>query len=95
MNPEAAGLLNPFPWYETMRRNSPVYQSEPGIWHVFHYEDVKRVLSDFTQFSSEFHGGRHDPSRPIGSSLIAMDPLRTTSCADWSVRPSHPGRWKI
>ncbi len=76
MSAEAEQLLNPFPWYKTMRENSPVYQSEPGVWHVFRYDDVKRVLSDFTEFSSGFHGGAPDPSHPIGSSLIAMDPPR-------------------
>jgi len=68
--------LNPFPWYRLMRETQPVYYNpQYHFWQVFGYEDVQRVLSDYTSFSSVFGGGgeRRDP---LGSSLISMDPPR-------------------
>ncbi|EPZ43066.1 hypothetical protein [Alicyclobacillus acidoterrestris] len=38
-------LRNPFPWYEHMRLNRPVWEEQPGVWHVFRHEDVKRAPS--------------------------------------------------
>jgi cytochrome P450 len=70
--------LDPFPLYETMRQSYPVYHDpERNSWHVFRYEDVKRVLSDFATFSSQFRGGeRADPSSPFSASIISSDPPR-------------------
>ncbi len=68
--------LNPFPWYRTMREAQPVYYNpQYRSWQVFCYDDVQRVLSDYTSFSSAFGGGgqSHDP---LGSSLVSMDPPR-------------------
>ena len=46
-------MLDPFPWYETMRKDSPVrYDESRDRWDVFRYDDVKRVLSDHTTFSA-------------------------------------------
>lgn len=45
---------NPYPWYKEMRDHHPVFYDEgQRVWNVFRYDDVKRVLSDFTTFSSE------------------------------------------
>ena len=64
--------LNPFPWYRHMRETQPVYYNpQYNYWQVFRYEDVQRVLSDYTSFSSGFGGGD-----PLSSSLISMDPPR-------------------
>ena len=68
--------LNPFPRYRLMRESHPVfYQPQYQFWQVFRYEDVQRVLSDYTSFSSAMGGGgqRQDP---LGSSLVTMDPPR-------------------
>src|SRR2546430_10670369 len=68
--------LNPFPWYHHMRQTQPVYYNpQYHYWQVFRYEDVQRVLSDYTSFSSTFGGGDqgHDP---LSSSLVSMDPPR-------------------
>jgi len=68
--------LNPFPWYRLMRETQPVYYNpQYHFWQVFGYEDVQRVLSDYTSFSSVFGGGG-ERSDPLGSSLISMDPPR-------------------
>ncbi len=67
-------LLNPFPWYSRMRTTEPVhYYEQYGIWQVFRYDDVQRVLSDYTTFSSSFGGQGQDP---LSNSLISMDPPR-------------------
>jgi cytochrome P450 len=67
-------LLNPFPWYDTMRKTDPVhYYEQYGIWQAFRYNDVQRVLSDYTAFSSSFGGQNQDP---LSTSLISMDPPR-------------------
>ncbi len=66
---------DPFPWYERMRRESPVYvDPHSGALSVFGYDDVQRVLSDYEAFSSE--RGRRDGSSALGSSLISSDPPR-------------------
>src|SRR3989440_6235989 len=68
--------LNPFPWYRLMRETQPVYYNpQYHFWQVFGYEDVQRVLSDYTSFSSVFGGGGENRD-PLGSSLISMDPPR-------------------
>lgn len=65
---------DPFPWYQQMRHLAPVYTiPESKEWHVFSYEDVKRVLSDFQHFSSDFG---EVPDFPIESSILRMDPPR-------------------
>lgn len=66
---------NPFPWYQDMLKNAPVWRDAEGSVHVFSYESVSTVLSDYTRFSSNF-GGKDDPHHPINQSLIATDPPR-------------------
>jgi cytochrome P450 len=70
--------LDPFPLYETMRQSYPVYHDpERDSWHVFRYEDVKRVLSEYATFSSQFRGSEPaDPSSPFSASIISSDPPR-------------------
>ena len=68
--------LNPFPWYRSMREARPVYYNpQHRFWQVFRYDDVQRVLSDYTSFSSAFGGGGQGRD-PLSSSLISMDPPR-------------------
>lgn len=64
--------LNPYPGYKTMRESQPVnHNPMTGMWEVFRYSDVQRVLSDHAAFSSEFVSGG-----PFSSSVISMDPPR-------------------
>ena len=44
---------NPFPFYQEMRTTKPIYKDSSHRWNVFLHEDVKRVLSDGEQFSSQ------------------------------------------
>ncbi len=70
--------LNPFPLYETMRQEHPVYYDpQRGSWHIFRYEDVLRVLSDYAVFSSHMGGEEPaDASSPFAASIISSDPPR-------------------
>ena len=70
--------LNPFPHYEAMRRSDPVSQDrESGVWHVFGYGDVQRVLSDHATFSSRFGGDNpSETGQLFAASLINTDPPR-------------------
>ena len=70
--------LDPFPLYETMRREQALYHDpQRGNWNVFGYEDVQRVLSDYESFSSQFRGDRPAQSdQPFAASLITTDPPR-------------------
>ena len=46
--------LNPFEYYRKMRESDPVaYDEKNKIWTLFRYEDVLRVTSDYSTFSSE------------------------------------------
>ena len=65
--------LNPFPWFRIMRESAPVYfEQRNDLWNVFRYDDVQTVLTDYTNFSSQFIGS----NQPIDASLINTDPPR-------------------
>ncbi|AXJ10022.1 cytochrome P450 [Arthrobacter sp. PM3] len=70
--------LNPFPYYQAMRQSDPVFQDqETGVWHVYGYDDVQRVLSEHATFSSRMGG--ENPSETgqlFSASLINTDPPR-------------------
>ncbi|MFL5626091.1 MAG: cytochrome P450 [Ktedonobacteraceae bacterium] len=55
------------------RESAPVnYNSDTGMWSVFCYQDVQRVLSEHATFSSSYMGREG----PFSESLIGMDPPR-------------------
>ena len=70
--------LDPYPFYAQMREAAPVFRGErAGLWHVFRYDDVQRVLSDYEAFSS--HQPREEQSETgalFAASLINTDPPR-------------------
>jgi cytochrome P450 len=42
-------------WYRDMQKRQPIrYRKDSGIWEVFRYDDVQRVLTDHAFFSVEF-----------------------------------------
>ncbi|ASK64013.1 cytochrome P450 [Virgibacillus phasianinus] len=44
----------PLDWYKEMLTNNPIhFHEETNTWHVFKYEDVKQVLTNYEFFSSE------------------------------------------
>ena len=52
---------NPYPLYDQMRRQSPVFHVPPPFdaWLIFDYEGVKRALNDHDAFSSRVPAPRH------------------------------------
>ncbi|GAC1568661.1 MAG: monooxygenase YjiB [Ktedonobacteraceae bacterium] len=65
--------LDPFPWFKMMRESAPVYlDPRRHNWYVFSYNDVQRVLSEYSTFSSQFIGS----DQPLDASMINMDPPR-------------------
>lgn len=72
-------LFAPYEWYRSMRATQPAFYDEKNhIWHVFRYEDVSRVMTDYTNFSSDPHtlNGDIPEGSPILSSILRMDPPR-------------------
>ncbi|MGH3718232.1 MAG: cytochrome P450 [Pseudonocardiaceae bacterium] len=68
-----AALLS---WLREMREENPVWRDAYGVWHVFRYADVARVLADPRVFSSDT--GRVIPAArklSVGN-LLATDPPR-------------------
>jgi cytochrome P450 len=62
-------------WFEHMRTQQPTWlDEESGCWHVFRYNDVSRVMTDSSLFSSERIQNRAINPARTGRSLIAMDP---------------------
>jgi cytochrome P450 len=64
-----------YDWLNDMRENHPVFR-DPDVdcWHVFRYEDVNRVITDYELFSSERQRSRLLQTIPSPPSLISMDP---------------------
>src|SRR5919198_4369662 len=47
--------LNPYPFYSYMRKNNPLeYNEKIDIWNAYGYNDIKTVLTNFAEFSSDF-----------------------------------------
>lgn len=64
-------------WFENMRATRPVWLDESsGCWHVFRYEDVLRVSTDYQLFSSRRPEAlrRVTGRSTLATSLISMDP---------------------
>jgi cytochrome P450 len=78
--PNRAELAALYDWYRQMRETQPVSQDpHSGIWNIFRYEDVSRVLSDHATFSSEqnrFVPAEYRDVSPISSSIVRLDPPR-------------------
>ena len=66
---------NPFPAYDLMRANAPVFHLEPfDLWMIFDFDGVKRTLMDHDAFSSDLS---HVPgSGNPGEWFIFFDPPR-------------------
>jgi cytochrome P450 len=84
--------LNPFPLYSNMRKNCPVqYDDKADLWNIYRYEDVRRILTDYVNFSSDFTkaSGAQLEDAPFRRSLISSDPplhryLRSTISSAFS-----------
>jgi cytochrome P450 len=78
-----AWFLDASPWYDLMLRSAPIFfEKGSSTWNVFRYEDVERVLTQFSIFSSEFGGYESRESREnerteeanIMGSMLTTDP---------------------
>ncbi len=70
-----------FDWYHTMRANNPVtYNEKNKWWEIFRYEDVLRVVNDYTTFSSEHIGEEsavaNAENTEFARTILNMDPPR-------------------
>lgn len=64
-------------WFEKMRTHFPVYYDEKThVWHIFRYEDVSQVITDYHRFSSSIMGNVAPPSFVplMEDTLITKDP---------------------
>ncbi len=62
-------------WLHEMQQTHRVWQDErTGEWHVFHYEDVKHVLSDYATFSSQREPNTEVSRQFMENSFLMMDP---------------------
>lgn len=67
--------LDPYPWFALMRESAPVFlDPRRHNWSVFKYNDVQRVLSEHSTFSSRF--ADFDSDQPLDASIVSMDPPR-------------------
>jgi cytochrome P450 len=64
-----------YDWYRQMREEHPVARDpETGVWGLFRYADVRRALTDVTDFSCVIPGVRADS--PLTGSMLRVDPPR-------------------
>lgn len=78
-NSDGGEKLNPFPFYSFMRKNNSVeYNDKAGVWNVYKYEDVKRILTNHVDFSSDFTKSQlaqfERQEGPFRRSLLSSDP---------------------
>jgi cytochrome P450 len=65
--------LDPFSWYAMMRESAPIFlDPRRHNWSVFKYNDVQRVLSEHSVFSSQFDS----TDQLLDASMITMNPPR-------------------
>lgn len=61
-----------YSWFEQMRNDQPVsIEERMGIWQVFRYEDVSKVITDYARFSSQAFGVS---GSFLKDTLVAKDP---------------------
>jgi len=72
-------LLNPFPWYQMLRAQHPVYFSrEFNSWFITRYQDAQRIINDTAHFSSQqsIRSRVNASSGKTAPTLLWMDPPR-------------------
>ena len=94
--PPRAQRRQPYAFYAAMRRDRPVARDEAhGLWAVYCYDDVRRVLTDYHAFSSEMRRSNDRQVAPAvrllrGNSLLGTDPPRHRQLRDLVSRAFTP-----
>jgi cytochrome P450 len=88
-NPFEPGYAeNPYPQYEALREQEPVHQTQFGVWGLFRYDDVLRLLRDpslsvedakakptpLTQYMEEVMADRDMDSERGSRAMLNRDP---------------------
>ncbi len=72
-----------YQWFGEMRQNQPVWlDRSSGCWHVFRYADVREVITNYTNFSTEdlqkrfasFRSSDGNTTMRQGRNLLTIDP---------------------
>ncbi|BCK66670.1 hypothetical protein Srufu_006230 [Streptomyces libani subsp. rufus] len=72
---DAATVADPYPVYERLRKNTPVFWSERfGSWIVTRYSDCHRVLSEVDVFASDRRRAGHEAPPTAALSMQELDP---------------------
>jgi cytochrome P450 len=79
---DAAFRLDPYPYYERLRRDAPVWRGELGYWTVAKHDDVSHVLKNPQIFSSAGMGG------PVVGQSMSGGGIRSIITSD---PPTHTG----
>lgn len=66
---------DPYPYFDQVRKNHPVYRSPDGFWVVSRYEDVSRLLFDRSLSVEELDLG---PLSTMHNAVLASDPPKHT-----------------
>jgi cytochrome P450 len=79
---------NPYPFYQTLREQTPVFQDEHGTWFLTRYDDVKLLLGD-TRFS------RQPPQSAGFLDQARMSTILDHIIADWAVLNDPPRHTRL
>lgn len=73
----ATARWNDLAWCRHMRDNDPVWQDPATkMWHVFRYQDVATVLTEYETFGSDFRRLFPEQAELSEGNILAMDPPR-------------------
>jgi cytochrome P450 len=75
--PHAKQRFNPYPFYMNMRNLHPIeYDDNSHAWGVFRYKDIKNILDDHENFSSDLQKWQYPDHQEIQNkkNLITSDP---------------------
>lgn len=82
--------LQPYAYYAEQRRRSPVrYDPTQNAWGVYRHAEVKAVLTDYANFSSEVPQARGEET--FRESLISIDPPRHRQLRNVIAKAFTPG----
>lgn len=77
---QPAELTNPYPGYERLRRETPVFwEASPGMWTITRYADVQAILRDPRFLAARVGDNSNDPVQAaLLSQMLFSDPPQHT-----------------